>query len=124
MRFLKQFFIIITISLIGEILNRFIPIPVPASVYGLVLMFFALKFKLFPLNAVKETSSFLLDIMPIMFVPPTIAILANIDVLKSHWLQFLIVCIVSTFIVMAVTGLVTQTIIKLQEKEQQQENAK
>lgn len=124
MRFLKQFFIIITISLIGEVLNRFIPIPVPASVYGLVLMFFALKFKLFPLNAVKETCSFLLDIMPIMFVPPTIAILANIDVLKSHWLQFLIVCIVSTFIVMAVTGLVTQTIIKLQEKEQQQENAK
>ena len=47
MKFLKQFTIILIVSFIGEILNHLIPLPVPASIYGLVIMFACLKFKIF-----------------------------------------------------------------------------
>lgn len=117
MKFVKQFFIIIFISLIGEILHYFIPLPIPASIYGLVLMFFALFLKIFPVSAVKETSDFLLGIMPIFFIAPAIAILANLEVLKEHWLFFVLVGLASTFFVMVVSGWTTQFIIWLKNRK-------
>ncbi len=104
------------ISFIGEILNYFIPLPVPASIYGLVLMFLALKFKIFKVSSVKDAGGFLLDVMPLMFVPPVIAILDNLEVLKANWWKFLVVGVISTVLVMVVTGLVTQWIIRLENK--------
>ena len=119
MRFLRQFFIIIAVSFVGEVLAHFVPLPIPASIYGLVLMFAALKLGLFPLGAVKETGAFLLDIMPVMFIPPAIAILANLDVLKAHWWQLLVAAAVSTVLVMGVTGVVTQAIIRAADRRRE-----
>jgi len=116
MKFVKQFFIIALISLIGEVLHYFIPLPIPASIYGLVLMFTALKLKIFPLSAVKETSDYLLSIMPIFFVAPAIAILENLEVLKAHWIFLFIVSFISTILAMVSSGFVTQIIIRLKNK--------
>lgn len=116
MKFIKQFLIIVAVSLIGELLGKIIPLPIPGSIYGLVLMFLALKFKLFPLSSVKETSKFFIDIMPIMFVPPGVAILESLDVLKAHWWQIVLISFVSTFVVMIVSGLVTQFAMYLKEQ--------
>lgn len=116
MKFVRQFLIIISISLIGEVMGHFIPLPIPGSIYGLVLMFMALNFKLFPLSEVKETSKFLLDIMPIMFVAPSVCILESLDVLKAHWWQIVIISVVSTVAVMVVSGTVSQLVMKVKEK--------
>lgn len=112
MRFVKQFFIIALVSFAGEILSRVLPLPVPASVYGLVLMFAALKAGIVPLGSVREAGSFLLDAMPLMFVPPAIGILASLDVLKAHWWQLLVIASLSTFAVMGVSGVVTQAVMR------------
>ena len=56
MKFVKQFAIFVTICFIGEVLHKVIPLPVPASIYGLVLMFCALKFKIMPLQEVEVFS--------------------------------------------------------------------
>ncbi len=112
MRFLKQFAIIIAISFLGEVMNRFIPLPIPASIYGLLLMFLALFFKIFPVSAVKETSAFLLEIMPLMFIAPAVAVIDNFAVLQSAWWKLLILAVVSTIAVMGISGAVTQFIIK------------
>ena len=117
MRFLKQFAIILAISFLGELLARFVPLPVPASIYGLVLMFLALFLKIFPVSAVKETSGVLLEIMPLMFVPPAVAVIENVALLKGDWWKLLILALLSTVIVMAVSGAVTQGIIRAQKKE-------
>ena len=42
MKYFRQFFIILAISFVGEILHMVLPLPVPASIYGLVLMLLAL----------------------------------------------------------------------------------
>ena len=65
MKFIKQFSIILIISLIGEALHYFIPLPVPASIYGLLIMLAGLQTKLIPLDSVQEASYFLIDIMPL-----------------------------------------------------------
>ncbi|MBQ0052056.1 MAG: CidA/LrgA family protein [Treponema sp.] len=116
MAIVKQFFIILTVSLIGEAAGYFIPLPIPGSIYGLILMFFALHFKIFKVSSVKETGKFLIDTMPLMFVPPGVGILGCLDVLKAHWWQIVLIAFSSTLVVMAVSGLVTQLIMKLKDR--------
>lgn len=111
MKFVRQFTIIIVVSFIGEVLNRIIPLPVPASIYGLVLMFLCLFFRIFPVDAVRETSGFLNGIMPVLFVPSSVGFINAIPLMKKYGIQFFIIAVVSTFLVMIVTGHVAQFII-------------
>lgn len=58
MKFVKQFGIILLITFIGEVLHALLPIPVPAGIYGIVLLFLGLKTRLIPVSEVKEASFF------------------------------------------------------------------
>ena len=69
MKYVKQFGIILLISFAGEALNYLLPLPVPASIYGLVLMFLCLQLRVFRLEDVRDTALFLIEIMPLMFIP-------------------------------------------------------
>ena len=113
MKFIKQFAILVTVCFAGEILHALIPLPVPASIYGLVLMFSALHFKIMPLSAVEESSDFLLGIIPLLFIPSTVGLILAWDILKVHWLQFLIIGILGTIVVFFAAGHVTQLVIRI-----------
>ena len=123
MKYLKQFGIILTISLIGEILNYLIPLPVPASIYGLVILFTLLMTKVIKLEAVDSITGFLIEIMPIMFVPAAVGLLESIDILKKSYIEFIIIIIVSTIVVMVVSGLLVELILKLHNKKEDKDNA-
>ena len=112
MKYLKQMMIILGVSLIGEILHEILPLPVPASIYGIVGMFILLYTGLVKVDQIKETSSFLIEIMSVMFIPAAVGLISSWDMLKSSWLSYLTVTLVSTVIVMAVSGLVTQLVIE------------
>lgn len=115
MKYLKQFWIIITITFIGEMLHHFIPLPVPASIYGLILMFTCLSTKVVKVEHVKHSSSLLLEIMPLMFVPPAVGLIEVWPVLKPIILQLVVIVFVTTTVVMVVSGRVTQRVIKIKE---------
>lgn len=112
MKYIKQFFIIILLSFLGELLKYLIPLPIPASIYGMVLLFLALELKVIRVSDVKETSSFLIEIMPVMFVPAGVGLLESWEALAPIWIQVVIITIVSTVVVMAVSGLVTQWMLR------------
>ena len=116
MKFLRQFLLIILFSLIGELLHALIPLPIPASIYGLVLLFVALMTGLVKLSHVKETAKFLIEIMPIMFVPAGVGLMESWGEFQAMLVPILVILIVSTVLVMGVSGQVTQTIIRLQKK--------
>ncbi len=118
MKFVKQLAIILTISLIAELLEYLIPLPVAASMYGLVLMLLGLVTKIIPLEKVEGAADFLVDIMPIFFVPPTVGIMASVDALKEMLLPLCVISIVTTVIIMAVTGRTSQAIMKKSSKKQ------
>lgn len=117
MRYVKQFGIIIFISLMGELLKELLPFSVPGSIYGLILMIFALCTGMVKVHQVKEVSDFLLDIMPVLFIPSTVGLMITWGTLKDIIVPVLIVCIPGTIIVMGVTGRITQRLIRLSSKE-------
>ena len=116
MKYLKQFLIIILVSCVGEVLNHFIPLPIPASIYGLILMLVLLILKIVPLDSVKEAASFLIDIMPVMFIPAGVGLIAFWGQLKDMLLPFCIITVLSTFLVMIVTGKVSDFIMNKRGK--------
>lgn len=117
MKYLKQFFIIMLISFLGEILRWLIPLPIPASIYGLVLMLVALCTGIITVEKVEETSTFLIEIMPVMFIPASVGLLDSWGQLKSIILPVAIIIVVSTIVVMGVTGKITQGIIRMEKRE-------
>ena len=115
MKYVKQFSIILGISFLAELLEILIPFPIAASVYGLVIMLVGLITKLIPLEKVETAADFLVDAMSIMFVPATVGIMASVDALKEMLLPICVITLVSTILIMIVTGRVSQHIIRGQK---------
>ena len=118
MKYIKQLTIILVLSFVSEFLGAIIPLPVPACVYGIMLLFVLLETKLLPLSAVEETGQFLITIMPIMFIPPAIRLIDLWDVLKPIWLICLFIVIITTFIVMLVSGKVTEFVLRFSKRKE------
>lgn len=116
MNYLFQFALIAVITFIGEILNYLIPLPIPASIYGLIILLAALCTKLVKLKHVEKAADFFLTIMPVMFVPPTVGLMTKWPVLKDNLFGLLVTCILSTVIVMAVTGFAAEKLLKYSKK--------
>ena len=117
MKFIKQLAIIFCISLIAELMEYLIPLPVAASVYGLMLMLVGLMTRLIPLEKVEGAADFLIEIMPILFIPPTVSIMTSFEVLKHLLIPITVISVVSTILVMAVTGRVSQGIMRKGRKK-------
>ena len=117
MKYLKQFSIILAISCLGELLSFWIPAPIPGSIYGIVLLFLGLVTKAIPIHAVKETGHFLVEIMPVMFIPAAAGVLESWELIASSWLQYGLLTIVTTVAVMGVAGRVTQLFTGKGEKK-------
>ena len=112
MKYLKQFGIILFLSFLGELLHKLIPLPIPASVYGLMLLLAALCTGILQLRHVQETAAFLIEIMPVMFIPAAAGLLDSWPSLRPVWLPVVLISAVTTVAVMAVTGRVTQRLIR------------
>ena len=121
LRYLKQFGIILGISFLGEILYHLIPLPIPASIYGIVLMFVALMTKTVVISDIQETSRFLIALMPILFLPAAGGLLDAWPALRPVLLPVAVITAVSTVAVMASAGLVTQGVIRKSKKGKEEE---
>lgn len=118
MKYLKQFGVIILISFVGEVLHTLIPLPIPASIYGLLILFVGLSAHIIPLSLVRETGKFLIEIMPVMFIPAAVGILKSWGMLKPWFIPLLLFTLVSTMIVMVVTGKITQFAVEKRRGEE------
>lgn len=116
MKHLNQFCIILCFSLAGEVLNRVIPLPIPASVYGILLLFLALCLGMVKLEQVKQTADFLIDLLPLLFVPSVVGLLENWIQIKSAVVPVLVLVLVTTALTFGITGRVTQWILDREGK--------
>ena len=115
MKYLKQVLIILGFTALGELLAHIIPFPIPAAIYGIVLMLIALGTGILKTGHVKESADFLISIMPVLYVPICVRILEYWGILSQNIAAILTITIVSTFLVFAVSGLVTQALIRRKE---------
>ena len=114
-KYLRQFGIILAVTCAGEIMKYFIPLPIPGSIYGLILMFVLLLTKVIKVEHVKETGEFLIEIMPLMFIPAGVGLITSWSQLQPFLVPLLVITVVSTFVVMIVTGKVTDFLISKKE---------
>ena len=116
MKYVKQFFIILLISFVGELFKYLIPLPIPASIYGLVILFILLETGILKLDAVKETSVFLIEIMPLMFIPAGVGLIESWGTLKPVLLPVCVITVVAIVTVMVATGKLSQWMIRREKK--------
>ncbi len=124
MKYLSQITLILAVSFLGELLGHLLPLPIPGSIYGLTIMFILLLTGVIKLSQVKKTGDLLLSLMPIMFVAPGVGLIEKFDACAEFIVPILITATLSTFVVMAVSGCVTDALIKFQSKKEQADNAK
>lgn len=118
MKYLLQFGVIAGVSFGGEVLHTLLPLPIPASVYGLVLLFTLLMLRIVKVEQVEETSDFFLLIMPLLILSPSVSIITSFDVMKGNVILLCLIIALSTISAMAVTGLVSQAVIRIRERKQ------
>ena len=113
LKFIRQFSIILAISLAGEALSFFLPLPVPAGIYGILLLLIFLI-----TGILKEVSSFLIELMPIMFIPAAAGLMQSYHLLAPSLFAYIVIIVFSTVAVMMISGHVTQRIIRKKSKEE------
>lgn len=112
MKYLKQFLIILAISLLGEVLKELLPLPIPASIYGMVFLFILLLTGVIKLDQVKDAGKFLIEIMPVMFIPAGVGLMSSWNVLKPVLVPVSVITVITIITVMGATGIVSQIVIR------------
>lgn len=116
MKLVRQFLLILAVSLVGELLKALLPLPVPASVYGLALMLLCLCAGWIKVEQVDKAADFLIEIMPIMFIPAAVGLTEAWGSLQPMLLPLAVVILITTVLVMAVTGITAEQMMKKEEK--------
>ena len=116
MKYIKQCIVILGITLAGELLKYILPLPIPASIYGIVILFVLLQCRIVKVSMVREASSFLIGIMPVLFIPAAVGLVESWGVISGSWIQYLVITLVTTVLVMVVSGAVTQFVIRRAKK--------
>ena len=110
MIYIRQFAAVLAVSFLGEILNAVIPLPIPASIYGLVLMFLLLESGLVKFEKVEATTVFLKNALVVSLIPSAVGVMAAWDVLRPILLP-------------AISGHTAQAIVRLRRRRERRQEA-
>lgn len=116
MKYIKQSAVILGITWVGEWMSETLPLPVPAGVYGLFLMLILFCTGVLRVEQVEEAGNFLLDIMPVLFVPAAVGLMESYEQIQMVLAPMMVICVVSTIVVMVVTGKVADGIMGRKDK--------
>ena len=123
MKYIKQSVVILGITWVGEWMSETLPLPVPAGVYGLFLMLILFCTGVLRVEQVEEAGNFLLDIMPVLFVPAAVGLMESYEQIQRVLAPMMVICVVSTIVVMVVTGKVADGIMGRKDKEKRGKKA-
>lgn len=112
MKYIKQILIILLFTFTGELLQAMIPLPVPAAIYGLVLLFLALCSGILKPAHIDKTANFMISILPVLFVAPAVNILEHWGVIAPDLGAICVIVLVSTVLTFAVAGRVAGWLMK------------
>lgn len=116
MKYIEKFLIIAVISFLGELLNYIIPLPVPGSIYGFLILFILLVLKVIKVDEIRPVTDFLLSIMPITFIGPGVGLIVSAGELKSMAIPALISITAGTAVILSIVSLVVEIVLKRDSK--------
>ncbi|SFB05285.1 CidA/LrgA family protein [Clostridium frigidicarnis] len=118
MKLLRESLIILSIFFVGELLSKGFHLPVPGNIIGMLLLLLLLCFEFVKLEHIESISTFLLDHLAFFFIPAGVGLITSLDVLRYTWYKILIVCFLSTIIVMVCTGKTIDLLKKIQNRKE------
>ena len=117
MKYLRQFGLIAAITFVAELIRQAVPAPIPASVYGLFLLFCCLQFRIVKLSQIEETGNFLLSIMTLMFVPAAVGLVDSWQNLHGLLVPAILLILAGTALTMGATGGIAQLVLRIRSKK-------
>lgn len=110
LKLFREALIILGIYLVGDLLSTSLHLPIPGNILGMVILFILLCTKIVKVDNISNVTNFLLDHLAFFFIPAGVGLMASLGIIKSTWWQLLIVCILTTAIIIGVTGIIVQSI--------------
>ncbi|MDY9924734.1 CidA/LrgA family protein [Methanosarcina sp.] len=114
---LKQFSIILSIYFLGELFQKALELPVPGNILGMLILFFGLLTGVIKLEMIDRISDFLLDNLAFFFLPAGVSLITCFALLEGKWTAILGVSIISTVIILGVTGLTVEFVKKILQRK-------
>lgn len=116
MKLFREAIIILGIYLLGEFISEVLSLPVPGNILGMIILLFLLCTKIIKLEQINTIANFLLDHLAFFFIPAGVGLMTSVDIIKDSWLKLIVVCIATTIIIIASTGLIVQYITRKNNK--------
>ena len=110
---LRQFSIILSIYFLGELIQKILGLPIPGNVIGMLLLFFGLYMGIIKLEMIDRISDFLLENLAFFFLPAAISLMTSFSLLEGKWTSILEISLISTIIILVVTGITVEIVKKL-----------
>ena len=114
---LQGLVLLLVFQFVGEGLSGLLALPIPGNVIGMALLLLALFFGWIKLSWLQEAADLLLSYMALFFVPAGVGVMLYFELIGREWLPIVVATVISTFVVMAVTGWAEQLLDKHQDAE-------
>jgi holin-like protein len=113
MKIFREAIIILGIYLIGELISKGFSLPLPGNIIGMIILLILLCTKVIKVEKVESISTFFLDHLSFFFIPAGVGLISSFDSIKDSLVHILILCLITTCIVIIITGLIVQFVIKI-----------
>ena len=98
MKILTQLALIFDITLLGSVISGYLPIPIPGSVIGLILLFVLLNTRILKKEHIADTATFLIRNFSLFFIPSSLVLLTVLPDIMEELFFFLLVSILSSIL--------------------------
>ena len=119
MKILRQSAIIAAVCAVAELIKYLLPLPIPASVYGLILMLLALLTGLIKPEQISTVADFFISIMPVLFIAPTVALITQPEHLAVMGGPVVLLGILGTTLVIGISGMAAQAVGRQEAKRRE-----
>ena len=117
MKIFREAIIILGIYLVGELLSKGFSLPLPGNIIGMIILLVLLCTKVIKVEKVEKVSTFFLDHLSFFFIPAGVGLISSFASIKDSLIYILLLCLITTAIVIVSTGTIVQYIIKVKDKK-------
>lgn len=110
MKFFRESILLLSIYFVSEIISKLLNLPVPGSIIGMILLFVLLTSNIIKVEKVENLANFFLDHLAFFFIPASVGLMTSFASLKGSIFKIILLCILTTIIVISVTGITVQFI--------------
>ncbi|MDU5107175.1 CidA/LrgA family protein [Clostridium sp.] len=117
MKIFREAIIILGIYLVGELISNGFSLPLPGNIIGMIILLLLLFAKVIKVEKIESISTFFLDHLSFFFIPAGVGLISSFSSIKDSLIYILLLCLITTAIVVISTGTIVQYVIRIKEKK-------